>query len=322
VALDPTRRAQLNLAKLKALATSAGATGLTPLGFPGGAAASGDGTLWVFSETLGVALLGGALSVALKGDVPERLVVITDSRDDAAVMARRAEYFASPATIDVHFVDGTTLACAELASLSDGNYAHGLDFEVPAGVEAVREHGVTSFEVRGLEIGRIEDGVLAVGVGKHDREAHRMAGSEATLESLAARIRNERRHDAPGSAATSYARERWLRSIVVAKPEIIGLAQLTPVAPPLPRQDLRAVSIAPAIGAGDKGSVVVAFSVGVDPDVVPSAADVRAMHAPDAELVLVVPEADALPNTRRLSAALKQPARIVTVPDTWPALGD
>jgi hypothetical protein len=135
---------------------------------------------------------------------------------------------------------------------------------------------------------------------------------------MAARLLKERRHDAPGSAATSYARERWLRPIVVAKPEIIGLGPLTPVAPPLPREDLRAVTIAPAVG----DEVLVAFSVGVDPDLVPAAADARAMYAPAAELVLVVPEADALPNTHRLAAALKAPARIVTVPDSWASLGD
>jgi hypothetical protein len=155
-------------------------------------------------------------------------------------------------------------------------------------------------------------------VGKHDREAHLMASSGATLEDMAARITKERRHDVPGSAATSYARERWLRSIVVDRPEIIGMSALTPVAPPLPREDLRAVSIAPAVGDG----MVVAFSVGVDPDLVPSAADARAMYAPDAELVLVVPEADALPNTQRVAAALRNPARIVTVPNDWPSLGD
>jgi hypothetical protein len=316
--VDSQTRARLNLAKLTALAKSAGANGLTPLGFPGGAAASGDGTLWVFGEDAGVALLGGALSLALRSSPPERLVVITDSADDAAVMARRATYFASPAAIDVASVDGTSLAFSATGVAYEAHLVAENGIEVPDGVDVVEEFGVTSFEVKGLEIGRIEDGVLAVGVGKHDREAHRMASSGATLQDLAERITKERRHNVPGSAATSYARERWLRSIVVANPDVIGMTELTPVSPPLPRDDLRATSIAPATGDG----VVVAFSVGVDPDVIPSAADARAMHAPDAELVLVVPEADALPNTHRVNNALHRPARVITVPDTWAALGD
>jgi hypothetical protein len=104
----------------------------------------------------------------------------------------------------------------------------------------------------------------------------------------------------------------------MAHPELIGVGPLSPVEPPLPRADLRDVSIAPAVGDG----VVVACSVGVDPDLVPSAADVRAMHAPAAELLLVVPESDAMPNTHRLAAALRQPARVITVPNNWPSLGD
>jgi hypothetical protein len=312
--VDPSTRARLNLAKLTALAKSAGADGLTPLGFPGGAAASEHGSLWVLTE----GGLGGPLAVALKADVPHRLVVITDSPDDAAVMARRATYFASPDRIDVASVDGTQLAWASPGGLSRPADAR-TSPTAPDGVDVVVEHGVTSFEVKGLEIGRIIDGELAVGVGKHDREAHLMANSGATLEDLAARVRTERRHDAPDGAMTSYGRERWLRWIAVHHPEIVGVGALTPVAPPLPRADLRAFSTAPAVGDG----VVVAFSVGVDADLVPSAADARAMYAPpDAELVLVVPEADAVPNTYRLAAALKQPARVVTVPNNWPALGD
>ena len=196
------------------------------------------------------------------------------------------------------------------------------DVEVPDGVDVVVEHGVVSFEVKGLEIGRIEDGELAVGVGKHDREGHRMASPFQDpldgLRGVAERVRKERRGDMPGGAMTSYSRERWLRSIVVADPGQFGLPALTPVQPPLPRTDLRDTAVAPAVGDG----VVVAFSVGVDPDLVPSAADARAMHSPAAELVLVVPELDAIPNTHRLAAALRQPARIITVQNNWPELGD
>ncbi len=145
----------------------------------------------------------------------------------------------------------------------------------------------------------------------------------AALRALVERVRIERTADAPGGLMTSVGRERWLRSIVCARPELVGASTLTPVAPPRPRDDLRAMAIAPAVGVGQDGrSIVVACSVGVYPDLVPSAADARALHAPDAELVIVVPETDAVPSTLRLAAALKQPARIVTVPADWVALGD
>jgi hypothetical protein len=312
--VDPSTRARLNLAKLTALAKSAGANGLTPLGFPGGAAASGDGTLWVLTDSG----LGGPLSLALRAEPPERLVVITDDPAHAAVIARRATYFASPAAIEAYFVDGATLRFCE-GSRSDVEHDPSQNGVVaPEGVDVVHEHGVTSFEVKGLEIGRIENGELAVGVGKHDREAHRMANSGATLADMAARVSAGRRADAPPSPMTNLVRERWLRWIAVRNPDIVGVGKLTPVAPPLPRADLRDAGIAPAVGDG----VVVAFSVGVDTDLVPSAADARGMYAPDAELVLVVPEADALPNTYRVANALARPARVLPVPDNWPALGD
>jgi hypothetical protein len=60
--------------------------------------------------------------------------------------------------------------------------------------------------------------------------------------------------------------------------------------------------------------VVVACSVGVDLDVVPSAADARDALAPDARLLVVLPERDALPVTRRLAGSLVEPAEVVTVP--------
>ncbi len=56
-------------------------------------------------------------------------------------------------------------------------------------------------------------------------------------------------------------------------------------------------------------------------DLVPEAADLRRRHreqsGEDAELVLVVPERDALPATLRLASALREPARVVAVPGDW-----
>ena len=53
--------------------------------------------------------------------------------------------------------------------------------------------------------------------------------------------------------------------------------------------------------AADGRSVVVAASIGVDLDLVPAAADARLAHAPDARLVLALPQRDALAVTRRLA---------------------
>ena len=67
----------------------------------------------------------------------------------------------------------------------------------------------------------------------------------------------------------------------------------------------------------DGGEVVVVCSVGVDLDLVPYASDARATDAPDARLVLVLPERDAVDITRRLAGRLLEPADLVTVGDGW-----
>ena len=55
--------------------------------------------------------------------------------------------------------------------------------------------------------------------------------------------------------------------------------------------------------------LVAVYSTGIDLDLVPFALDARAMHAPAAELVLVVPGRDASPVTRGLAArAIRPPA--------------
>ena len=81
--------------------------------------------------------------------------------------------------------------------------------------------------------------------------------------------------------------------------------------------------------AGD--AVVVACSVGIALDLVPTAADGRlaidatgGAHAdtPPSQLILAVPERDDHPGTRRLAARLRAPATVVPVPGDWRAPPD
>lgn len=238
------------------------------------------------------------------------LDVTASSAEQAATWARRATCFASPPTVRF----GGRLAVPAPPPVQppvDGSLA---PLIVEAGAEPVVEHGVLYGEVLGLEVCRVVDGVLEVGVGKHDREAHRMIHGDRPVLDALRRAVDIVRTQRPYHLAAA----RWLRSVVVRRPELVGLAVggLAPVAPPLPRVDLRAPSAAPAVGDG----VVVVCSVGVDLDLVPTAADARLMHAPDTRLVLVVPERDAHPVTRALAAALVEPAEVVTVPNDWRAL--
>jgi hypothetical protein len=115
--------------------------------------------------------------------------------------------------------------------------------------------------------------------------------------------------------------------VLVGSPGLIGLSSLRPVAPPLPWFDLPEAGAAPGVGVvraegGGGRGVVVVCSVGVDLDLVPTAADCRLLygHGED-ELWLVIPEGDDLPVTHTLASWLDPPARVVTVPKGWEAAG-
>jgi len=104
----------------------------------------------------------------------------------------------------------------------------------------VWEHGVLTAEVRGLEIARIENGELAVGVGKHDREGHRMANPDAdpvvALQSLADRVRLERTADAPQGLMTSLSRDGGCAASCVRTPNSSAPRSSPSSEPPLPRR--------------------------------------------------------------------------------------
>jgi hypothetical protein len=220
-------------------------------------------------------------------------------------MARRATCFAVPPSV---VVGGRPVEAAPpvVEVPADMSWAPVI---VEAGAEPVAEHGVLFGEVLGLEVCRVVEGRLEVGVGKHDREANRMVHAGRPSVDALRRAVEVVRAQRPLDLAAS----RWLRSVVVRRPELIGLGALEPASPPVPRGDLRARTSAFAVADG----VVVACSTGIDLDLVPTAADGRLMHQPEARLVLVLAERDDHPVTRALAAALVQPGEVVTVPDDW-----
>ncbi|MBW3668250.1 MAG: hypothetical protein KY443_03460 [Actinobacteria bacterium] len=267
--------------------------------------------------------LGGALAWGRKHGVAALHVVVEDA-EAAGVLARRAALFGSPA-VTVSVVDGTSLRPAVPAPPPEQPSLAAADAElapliVQAGADPVVEHGVLRGEVRGLEVCRVVDGRLQVGVGKHDREAHLLMHSDRPpVEALADAVRlvsEVRTPDGPPHEMRRLGAERWLRIVVCRRPELVGVDRLEPVPPPVPRGDLRLPAPAPAVG----DDVVVVCSVGIDTDLVPTAADARLTYAPAARLVLVVPQADDHPLTRALAASLRVPAEVVTVPDDWRTL--
>jgi len=332
VSLTPDQRDALVAAKAAALVRGGFGASVDPSGadhLPGPSAALVDGARgWVL---LGPdAGLGLALVWARRRAVTE-LHVLVDDGGVAGVVARRAA-LVDPAPT-VWTVAGTGVEPAEAAPpappavppSSTDEPARAL---AAAGVDVVVEHGEIAGEVLGLEVARVvvaDDGsaALEVGVGRHDREAFALLHDEVpTAEALArvvADVRALRRPDAAPHPVNRLVRERWLREQVVADPALVGAVSLRRAESPERRTGLHGRGVAVAVGEAAEGAaVVVACSVGVDPELVPVAADARLQHAPDAHLVLVVPPRDILPVTTALAAALVRPAEVVGLDGAWP----
>lgn len=275
-----------------------------------------------------MARFGAALAWASRSGVTSLDVLVDGSPAAPGIIARRAACFTR--TPVVWAVSGTSLTPAppapSLPDSSEGPPPELVSLLAEHDLEVVWEHGVLRGEVLGLEVARTVGARLEVGVGRHDRSARlEMRPSEAVgaaLTEAAGAVRALRRPGAPPHPANTLARSRWLRSVIAASPSAYGLESFTPVAPPLPWFDLPEAGSAPGVGVTDSGvPVVVVCSVGVDLDLVPTAADCRLLHgsAAGSELWLVVPEGDDLPVTRALAAGLSPPALVVTVPRGWEA---
>ena len=291
---------------------------------------------WVYGEDPD-RLLGGALAWATSAGVAE-LHVIAEA--GTGLLARRAAAF-SPAP-RVWRLEGRDLHPAGPDPIPPEPSPPALSAPVSAalaaaraeGADVVTEHGVISVEVLGLEVARVEavpgGSELSIGVGRHDREARRMVTAgfpsggrdpAAELRAVVGQVQVRRRGGGPAHPANQLAPERWLRAVLVRRPDIVGAASLGPVSPPVPRPNLRARAVAPAVGTDAGGArLAVVCSTGVDPELVPAAVDVRlaaGVEGGAGRLTLVVPERDDHPVTRRLAAMLAEPAEIRTVASDW-----
>lgn len=203
-------------------------------------------------------------------------------------------------------------------------------------LEIVVEQGIVRGEVLGLEVARIVvwpeelggDGALHLeaGVGRFDRDAaaavHQGESPIAALERAVGTVREHRYPGAPPHPLSLLARERWLRATLVADPSPVGATELAPVETTVVRDNVRDPSPAAALGRDESGPVVVVCGIGADLDLVPVAADTRALHSPQARLVLAVPERDLLPITEQLAALVVGPdgapaPEVVGVAEPW-----
>ncbi len=332
----PDRRATLLAAKLGALVRDRWGEvpdGARPGTFPGGSSLidADSGRAWILldDEADAARRLGATLAVADRAAVAE-LHLLVDDATAAGILARRAAQFARPPV--VWAVHGRSLTPATPAApATDPAPAPEAELFRPvlaaAGLEPVVEGGSLLGELLGLEVARVvvaDDGSahIEVGVGRFDREVGAMMFAELSDSDALARavafVDEVRRPGALRHPLNQLVPERWLRSVLVRRPDLVGAASLRSVGSAVPRANLKEAGVASAVGTDlDGRPVVVTCSTGVDLELVPGAADDRLAHAPDARLVLAVPTKDALAVTTELASHLARPAQVVPVGDDW-----
>lgn len=331
--LPDERRSQLLATKLRVLATERWAPegDLVVGAFPAGATLLDEaaGRAWVLLEDGAERRLGAAMAVATRGGARE-LHLVVDDPVAAGILARRAALFTDPPV--VWRSEGRALvAVAPAAPATDPPPAPEAELYRPvlvtAGLEPVVEGGDLLGEYLGLEVARVvvdPDGSARVeaGVGRFDREVGAMMFADLGETDAVARaveiVSRSRKVDARRHPLNHLVPERWLRAALVADPSVVGAAELRSVGSSLPRRTLGEEGVATSVGVDlDGRPLVVVCSTGVYLDLVPSAADDRLTHAPDARLVLAVPARDAVPVTTELATRLVQPAEVVPIAGDW-----
>jgi len=273
--------------------------------------------------------LGPAMIWALRNSATE-LKIFTEQH--ASDLARRASFFNFKIAIYETSASAAAVMGAALAlplavavktiSAADESFT---DFIRSSGAEITREHGVLAGEVCGLEVCRvvhetadsqIAESRLEIGVGTHDRETFQLLhGRTATIESLRKvvdEVASKRVAGANPHPLNQLGRERLLRHLICASPDLVNAVSLETVSPAMPRANLKDKIPCCAKGVLSDGRVVVViFSIGVDTDVISFGADAR--HAIDekADLIFVSPQRDIIPAITQLADLLHDPARFI-----------
>lgn len=350
--LGPERRAQLLRAKLTSLVRDAVARdgivrdvdGITVRGALTGFVESG-GPGFVMAELGTPAVVAGALSWAMAEGAVD-LTVFVDL--DAPVAARFAGYFdfatgsgaagdGPPSTATVKAVTGALSVVVRPEPLPRAIPVPDVPAELlevlrSHDLEVVSEHGVVRGEVLGLEVARLViwptetggDGQLhlEVGVGRFDRDAVWAVNDGGDLGgALAEAVAMVRRYRHAGAAPHPLgrlSRERWLRSVLIDDPGLVGASSLEPVGMTIEAGGMKDPHPAGALGHTTSGEpLVVVTSVGVDLSTMPLAADLRAAVDPAAALLVAVPATDVVPAQERLASMLTPPARVVPLDVPW-----
>jgi hypothetical protein len=311
-------------ARLRMAASQCGVdtASFVPVEFAFGDAARDGSTGWIFITEQHDRALGPALLWAQKQQVQ---VVNILSEKSAGVLARRASLFSHQINVwsvndgKVVVADAEEVLGEAIVSEAHEKFAAMI---AESGAEVVREHGVLSGEVMGLEVCRVIDdngeARLEIGVGVHDRETFQLLhGKEATLQSLRNVVEIVGKHRAEGAEHHPLNRlgaERLLRHRIVSSPQLVGLTTAYTIEPPVKRMNVKDAVPCVAVGKNDLGDeVVVVCTASVDVDVVAFAADARLRISPKAKLLIATHVNNVVPALQKLADSLVEPAAFTEV---------
>lgn len=297
--------------------------------FPDGALVVGLDHVVIYRHQNAASALGPAMIAATKhraasgSDLGVALLVA--DADGGAILARQAAAL-DPAP-EVHKVVGADLepmAAAEFGDRIeplDADVAFVADLEAE-GLEAVVESGILRGELLGLEVARAVEGELEVGVGRFDREAGTMLrGTTTPTNALRAAIDEVLPHRSVGARPhplNRLCRERWMRSMIIHEPSLVGLVSADAIETVEPRDNLVDPCGAGALGVDADGkSVLVVCSAGVDTGLLGTIADLVGRHDP-AAVAIALPERDLFPTLTDSLNTLRVPTTVHGLAAPWP----
>jgi hypothetical protein len=316
---------RLAAVKLRAIASAVGfnTSDATPQDFPFGAGLTHQhrGALYVTRDH--IRTIGPTLLWMQKHHLTEVDLVI---EGDAGIPARRAQALTCNLRV-WQMLNGTLQPATPAPHLPKiqppDSHEQFVSLIQHCGADVVREHGILTGEVLGLEVCRVVDTPegpkLEVGVGAIDRETfqlvHAHRSIEDSLTEVATFVTQHRMPGAPHHPLGKMAGERLLRHLILNNPQLINAKELQPAEPPLPRTSLRDHNPCVATGTNTENTPIVAvFTDTIDIDIIGFAIDAQLREHPHAHITISSYAGNLTPSLRSVAEAISQQTAFIELP--------
>ena len=322
--MEREQRLSLNRSKLRKILLKEDCQEIDSLIDTSGNGLRGSSTLWVLADQETPEEILGASLLELTAHENLHLVIYFENLQDAQTTQRRSN--ALKPSPSIFFFSNGKANQVEPALFDERKFVEPPlpEFEelcLKFDLEKVYEFGTWSGEILGLEVLRVFDNEIQVGVGKLDREANSLISRgkpvSDVLSSAVEIVRLSRNSESSLHPLSRLVRERWLRVDAVANPREYGMESLILLEPLIERKSLRDSMPTAAMGFDEKGEkVLYVFSVGIDIRLVPFIADLMLLELPD-RVEVVIPNKDILVPIEKSLKFLNIPLTIRGVVGGW-----